>query len=425
MRLLAVYPYVPYPLDRGACYRGYHLLRELARTHDIDLVALAEDGEGLQHRPVFTAFCHRVEIVPFQHPAWQKLFPKRLLNPLPATVVHWTLPQAAKTLGRLLSTERYDAVHVFDVVLAQFFLRDHTRVPLIADRTRVDLQYQLMERRRLECDTRARLLNLEHLCKLWLYERRVARRTAFQIVCGPDDLHFIRRYIHRNLRVAVVPNGVDTSFFHPEACPGERPSVHPTILFCGAMDYTPNIDALRWYFSEIHDVLVRRCPNLHVLIVGKAPGPEVQNYGRKSNVIVTGAIPDVRPFYARSWLQIVPLRIGGGTRLKIVESMAMGTPVVSTSIGAQGLHLQHERDILLADSPGDFVRETARALDDGALRGALRMAGLRTVSARLSWPILGRQLSDLYSASFKPPRPASRMPSAAAMGRDSFGVRTP
>jgi len=140
---------------------------------------------------------------------------------------------------------------------------------------------------------------------------------------------------------------VDLDYFHPDAAPDPR-AEKPTVLFCGAMDYNPNIDALRWYFGDVHERLRQLVPELRVLIVGKAPVAEVLAYGGKPGVTVTGGVPDVRPYYRRSWLQIVPLRIGGGTRLKIVESMAIGTPVVSTTIGAQGLDLRHGEDILLA-----------------------------------------------------------------------------
>jgi glycosyltransferase involved in cell wall biosynthesis len=166
------------------------------------------------------------------------------------------------------------------------------------------------------------------------------------------------------------------------------------------MDYSPNVDALRWYFGEIHARLAQAVPGLKVLIVGKAPVAEVQAHGKLPGVTVTGGVPDVRPYYRRAWLQIVPLRIGGGTRLKIPECMAMGTPVVSTTIGAQGLDLVHDGDILLADTPADFARETARALTDAGLRARVEAAGLRTVNERLGWPRLGKKLSDLYAERF-------------------------
>jgi polysaccharide biosynthesis protein PslH len=415
MRILAFYPYVPYPLDRGGHYRGFHLLRELARDHEVDLLALTENNEGFEHKHLFEAFCRRVEFVSFQHPAWPKLFPKRLLNPLPSTVVHWTWPPARQKLDQMLAETSYDAAHIFDIILAQYFLDGHAELPLIADRTRVDLQYQLMEMRRIRPTLKTCVLSLENLIKLWAYERRVARRTRCQVVCGADDETFLRRYVRRQLDIVAIPNGVDLDYFHAEAGPPESRSTHPNLLFCGAMDYNPNVDALRWYFGEMHEQLVKLVPDLRLFIVGKNPAPAVQAYGQLANVVVTGAVADVRPYYRRAWLQMVPLRIGGGTRLKIVESMAMGTPVVSTTIGAQGLDLRHGCDILMADSPAQFIRETARALHDPTLRQQLEEHGLQTVRSRLSWPRLGRQLSLLYSAGFKPLMARGQAPAGTAV----------
>jgi polysaccharide biosynthesis protein PslH len=409
MNLLVVYPYIPYPLDRGAFYRGFHLLRELARDHEVDWLAMSENQEGAEHQDLFRSFCRKVELVPFQHPPWPKLIPQRLLNPLPSTVAHWTWAQAGQMLDRMLAERRYDAVHILDIILAQYFPRRRLELPLVVDRTRVDLQYQIMERQRMRLSWKARLLTIENLIKLWAYERRVARRVQCQVVCGPDDESFLRTHVRRHMNICTIPNGVDTGYFHPEATPEESRSVHPTILFCGAMDYNPNVDALRWYFGEMHKALVDAIPDLRLFIVGKNPGPEVRACGLTEKVVVTGAVPDVRPYYRRAWLQIVPLRIGGGTRLKIVESLAMGTPVISTSIGAQGLDLRHERDILLADSPSLFVQMTVRALREPAVRERLEQHGLQTVRSRLSWPRLGKQLSDLYSARFQaqpPPHPS-------------------
>ena len=207
------------------------------------------------------------------------------------------------------------------------------------------------------------------------------------------------RSISREVPVQIITNGVDLDYFHPGASTEPRAG-EPTVLFCGAMDYTPNTDALRWFFGEIHDALLKRVPKLRVLIVGKAPTPEVQAYASRTGVAVTGGVPDVRPYYRRAWLQIVPLRIGGGTRLKIPESMAMGTPVVSTTIGAQGLDLRHGDDILLADTPATFVEETARGLEQTALRAHLETVGRKTVHDRLAWPQLGKQLSDYYAKRF-------------------------
>lgn len=396
MRILAVYPYIPWPLNRGAYYRAYYLLKGLAQFHEVDLLALAENGEGMEHRAVFTEFCGRVELRSFQHPAWPKLIPGRLFNQLPSTISHWSVEPLRAGIAKMLAEGRYDAVHVEDIVVAQDFLRTHRTIPLVVDRTRVDLQYQLMEAARMRPSWKQRLLNIENQAKLWAYEKAVARRSSLQVLCGPDDETFVRRYVSEKVPISVIPNGVDLDYFHPSKC-DTKPAGTPTVMFCGAMDYIPNVDALRWFFGEIHSKLRKNVPNLQVLIVGKDPTEEVKAYTQRPGVTVTGAVPDVRPFYRQAWAQIVPLRIGGGTRLKIAESLGIGTPVVSTTIGAQGLFLKHDEEILLADSAESFVKETTRILEDRMLRERIARGGLAAAQARLAWPALGRRLAQSYS----------------------------
>ena len=309
------------------------------------------------------------------------------------------MPHIQQALDKTLAGGNYDFVHACDIVLAQYFMRKHRNIPLVVDRSRVDLQFQLMEHKRMNFSFRTKLLRCEGYAKMWLFERAVARRAALEVVCGPDDEIFLRRYVRKDMPISVLVNGVDLEFFQPGSSSEPR-AEKPTLIFCGAMDYNPNIDALRWYFQEIHEPLRKLVPDLRVLVVGKQPADEVVAYGKKPNVMVTGGVPDVRPFYRKAWLQIVPLRIGGGTRLKIVESLAMGTPVVSTIIGAQGLDLQHGHDILLADSSEDFALETARALLDAQIRNNLERNGLTTVQSRFSWTTLGRQLSAIYEQKF-------------------------
>ncbi|MES2705527.1 MAG: glycosyltransferase family 4 protein [Verrucomicrobiota bacterium] len=395
MTLLFVFPYVPWPLDRGTFQRTYHLLREMARTHTIDFVALDENGESTPHLPLFEAFCREVEFIPFVHPPWSRLFPDRLLEPLPANVTHWRSPALAAAIDRRVAEKTYDLIHITDIVMAPYVLKHRDKVPFVMDRSRVDLQFQLMEHRTLKFPWRTRILRCEAYLKLWLFERKVARRTALEIVCGPDDETFLRRHVSAAMPIAVMVNGVNLEYFRPEAVPDPHDE-KPTVIFCGAMDYNPNIDALDWYFREIHALVLAGVPELRVLIVGKNPVPAVQACASLPGVTVTGSVPDVRPCYRRAWVQMVPLRIGGGTRLKIVESLAMDIPVVSTTIGAQGLDLVHDENILLADSPADFAAQLIRGLTDPALRERLRAAGQTTVHARFGWPAIVQPLARRY-----------------------------
>ncbi len=403
MNILVIYPYIPFPIDRGTYQRTFHLLRELAREHTVDLIALSENGERLQHRHVFEDFCRDVRFVPFEHPAWPKLFPHRLFSRTPSSIQHWSLPHVATTIREQLQRTHYDLVHVCDIVLAQYFLDEHPEVPLSIDRSRVDLQFQTQQAAFNARTLKDKLLAWESLLKMRSFEKRVAKRSQLQVLCGPDDEVFVREQISATAPLKVVANGVDLDYFRAAVEPEPR-SARPTVLFCGAMDYTPNVDALRWYFSEIHDLLIQRVPELRVLIVGKSPCPEVQAHAQRQGVIVTGSVEDVRPYYRRAWLQMVPLRIGGGTRLKIVESLAIGTPVVSTTIGAQGLGLTHGANILLADTAQAFADEMVRALQNSPLRQHLGENGIRVAKARFGWRSIAIGLSDEYRRRFEPER---------------------
>jgi sugar transferase (PEP-CTERM/EpsH1 system associated) len=399
MKILVIYPYVPYPLDRGAHHRAFHLLKGLAEEHEIDLIALAENGVGQEHARIFEAFCRKVEVIPFQHPKWQRLIPNRLLNPLPSTIEHWNIPRLRTVIKSALDREKYDLVHVLDIVMARFFIDRFKDIPLVVDRTRVDLLYQLMEHRRMKFGVKTQILNIENMAKMWRFEKTIAKRAALQVVCGPDDANFVRKYISSKAAVEVIANGVDLAYFKPNPQSAGK-EARPTILFCGAMDYNPNVDGLRWYFEKMHSQIAAAIPDLQMWIVGKDPTAEVKAFGKINNVTVTGGVPDVRPYYQRAWLQVVPIRIGGGTRLKIVESLAMGTPVVSTTMGAQGLDLQHGHDAFLADTEPDFISETIRGLRDSALREKLVQEGQSTVTSRLSWDGLSARLRAIYKVRF-------------------------
>lgn len=395
MNILVIYPYIPYPIDRGTFQRTFHLLRELSREHTVDLIALSENGERLEERHVFEKFCRDVRLVPFVHPKWPKLIPDRLFSSVPSSVRHWDLPQVTEAIRHQLAHNAYDLVHVCDIVLAQYFLDEHKDIPLSIDRSRVDLQFQTQQAVFNARTLKEKFLAWESLVKMRRFEKRVAKRSQLQVLCGPDDEAFVRQNISESMPVKVIANGVDLDYFEADVG-SEARNVQPTVLFCGAMDYMPNIDALRWFFGEIHETLLQRVPDLQVLIVGKSPVAEVKAYAQRSGVTVTGSVPDVRPFYRQAWLQMVPLRIGGGTRLKIVESLAIGTPVVSTTIGAQGLGLTHGEDILLADSVVAFADQIVKALEDSGLRTHLHDEGIRVAKERFGWRSIGAGLCAEY-----------------------------
>jgi glycosyltransferase involved in cell wall biosynthesis len=394
LKILIVYPYVPYPLNRGSYHRVFNLARELGRRHRIDLFCLDDSGSE-PHRKVFEEFAGRVQFHPFHHPPWPRLFPERLLNPVPTTVEHWHQPEVASSLEKFTAGQTYDLVHFCDLVMWQYVAPLPGTALRVMDRSRVDLLFQTEELQNLRLGLKEKWLRRENLLKLRRYERQTAAQLSATVVCGPDDETFLRREVPEAARIKVLANGVDEQFFRREDFP-PQPDPEPTILFCGAMDYSPNVNGLAWYFERCDAEVRRRVPNRRVLIVGKNPAPQVRDLASIEGVTVTGEVADVRPFYQRAWLQMVPLLIGGGSRLKIVESLALGTPVVSTTIGAQGLALENEAHLLLADSPPEFAAAVARMLGDAPLRGRLAESGREHILQHYTWGMLGEELSQYY-----------------------------
>jgi glycosyltransferase involved in cell wall biosynthesis len=251
----------------------------------------------------------------------------------------------------------------------------------------------------------------------WLKMRSYVRRLLQDF----DGCTVVSRQEHARVRqvapdyhnVEIIPNGIDLAGYH-----GDHGVPEPdTIVYAGSLTYSANFDAVRYFLEEIYPLIQRARPSVKFSVTGKLDGVPVDSLPRYDGVTFTGYLNDVRPAVARSWVSVVPLRQGGGTRLKILESLALRTPVVSTTKGAEGLDLVDGRDLLIADAPADFAAAVLRMLDDSALRERLRTNGRREVAAKYDWHAIGQNLCGF----------AERMAGAPALdldgARESEGAR--
>ena len=393
-RLLIILPYVPYPLMRGTYQRVYHLAEALSCHFDIDLFCLSSEPDDLTHLERFQGFCRRVRFEPFQHAPWPSFLAERIWQPLPVTVRHWWSERVLESLREFTAGQTYEVVDFCDLVLWPYVKAVFPAHPArVMDRSRVDWLFQSEVLNTLQQGWFAKLKARENLWKIARLEREVRRQLALTVVCGPDDQTFLERKLGPSERVFVLPNGANVGFFNADEWP-PAPTAAPTALFCGALDYVPNTDGLAWYFEAIHPQVIARCPDFKVILVGKNPSAEVRRYAALPGVEFAGEVPDVRPFYQQSWMQIVPLRIGGGTRLKIAEGLAMANPVVSTTLGAQGLELNHDEHLLLADTPPAFAEAMLRYAGDADLRRRQAALGRARILEMYTWDALGKRLAD-------------------------------
>jgi glycosyltransferase involved in cell wall biosynthesis len=202
------------------------------------------------------------------------------------------------------------------------------------------------------------------------------------------------------VRATVVVPGVDCETLTPS----ERPSSSSNLVFVGSMSYRPNVDAAEFFVRQVLPRIAREVPDVTLSIVGAAPAPSVKRLAQDPRVRVTGLVDDVRPYYAAAAASVVPLRIAGGVRMKILEALALGSPVVSTAIGAEGLELEDGRDLLIADTPEQFADAAIRLLRDPQLRDRLARHGRATAVRRFSWDSVARALEAVYDSIV--PRPA-------------------
>ncbi|MCB0064289.1 MAG: glycosyltransferase [Caldilineaceae bacterium] len=385
MRVAFLTPTLPWPANTGGTLRTYHLLRGLAGRHPVDLFSF-HYGPPPATGPLAT-ICDQVIPVQLGEGYSHR---RRLLDVLgthPRSVAYFYTPTAQATMARHLHPNY--ALIVCDEVILHPYLAMVKRVPSLLLRPKIDhLHYAEMAAERPWGI--AKLLDLLEARRLRRYEVQVLPHYAGAVVCSQDDQMITNRQSN-SLPVTVIPNGADTAYFQPV----RQPDKAPTVLLLGTMHYYPNVDSVHYFFETMYPALRARFPDLQVFIVGHQPPPEICALANQPGVTVTGSVEDVRPYMARSWLLAVPLRLGGGTRLKITEAFAAGLPVVSTTIGAQGLTAQAGQHLLLADEPHSFITAIEQILTTPPLAQQLAVAGRRLAESAYSWQALGEQFATV------------------------------
>jgi polysaccharide biosynthesis protein PslH len=388
---------LPYPPDGGVKIRTYHVLRILAREFDTTALcffrwkggAFAEDVENsLETLRQFA----RVEAfpIPQEHSrarlAWDHL---RSIATRRSYTVHSYESRAYRTqLEKLLSTQSFDLVHADSLDLSGYF-------PRVVDRPLVcvhhDAQSTLLRRRADQEPNAWRRSYLRLQAKLMEEEeRRWCPRVTLNVAVSEVDRDAMQ-HIAPAAEFAVVPNGVDVDFFQPRG----KVEAQEGVVFVGGTTWFPNLDALRYFHTDVLPVLRSQGMHERVTWVGRASSDEIARF-RGSGIHLTGYVADIRPYVQRAACYIVPLRAGSGTRIKILDAWAMGKAVVSTSIGCEGLRAEDGRNILIRDTPEDFAAAVATVLSDTGLRERLGEEARRTALEEYSWERIGRRMVERY-----------------------------
>lgn len=399
MKVLWVGHNLAFPPKGGALQRNYNLLREIARKCEVHVLAFDQpitrpaDVTPKDCVQALGQFCTSVDWVALAASSGffrrYRLAVKGLISGEPYDFVWLYSNEMARKLSRLAAEVRPDVVHIDALGLAQY-------LPVVGEVGAV-LNHHDVESCKIgvrgENDPNPLLRTYFKMeaKKLRIAEQRWCPQFGVNVVVSAEEGALLTR-VCPNLVVQVVPNGVDTQFFTPRPDPDAS-----TVLFCGSMDMHPNQEAVEYFVKRIWPLILAKVPEARFQIVGRRP-PDwvVEMEKRDSRIQVTGYVDDVRPYFQQATVCVCPILSGGGTRLKILDSLAMGVPVVSTSFAASGLSLEDNRHLLLADRPESFADRTLRLLADRSLRERLAAAGAEQVDQLYSWSVVGRSLLDAY-----------------------------
>jgi polysaccharide biosynthesis protein PslH len=429
MRILHFVPKDCFPVNTGAKLRNYYFARELAAQARVTFLSFADNIQSPQNPLLesrdepfapLESFCEQVISVPHDNSYSPGKIVRGLFGRVPLTVLNYTTDAMAEVLKRTLEEKAFDIVHVESLLLAAYLpiIRAAKNRPLVVcDWHNIDSE--VMQRYSKHAPSWARKI-YAHLTASRLQVLEKQALSSF-------DGHFVVSHRDRKKLFEIAPdahlfvadNGVDCSFYSQESIEKayslwlqKRNPDNPIpysntnsinsitrhrILFVGSMDYHANVDAVVKFAKELWPSILKQYPQIKFTIVGRNPSSEILALANLPSIEVTGTVDDVRPYYREAITAVVPLRIGGGSRLKILEAMAAGVPVITTRLGAEGLEVNDRDHILFAETPEDFLRSIIEIVKNKELNQNLASAAQSFVNQRYDWTVIGKNLFHSYN----------------------------
>jgi glycosyltransferase involved in cell wall biosynthesis len=384
------------PVENGGNIRTYHVLRYLATRHQLTFYSYYGgepdpnyEQELQRQLPGSVAVCTAKPDLSGVSRGFDYL--KHLGSAAPYAVSRFADRRVQHDLAAWFRDQRYD-VAVCDFLDAAVNFPAHLNIPSVLFQHNVESE---IWRRHAETASNPlkKLIYGMEFRKMLRYEQDAVRRFQHVIAVSENDRSLMMRWVDGD-RITVVPTGVDLAQFKPD--PSQTSEPGPVVSFVGAMDWGPNVDGVEYFCNEIWPAIKAEVPEAKFRIVGRNPVHRVQKWASDS-IEVTGRVPSVVEYLRESAVVIVPLRIGGGTRLKIYEAMAAAKAVVSTTVGAEGLDVHHGRDIILADDPKSFSQAVIMLLRDRNLRRRYEKAAGES-AARYDWPAIGQRFSEVLQS---------------------------
>ncbi|HEY79774.1 MAG TPA: glycosyltransferase [Caldilineae bacterium] len=404
MRILQLTPQFPWPTHQGTTLRNFNILKGLARGHELHLFSMLGPGDDPAAGPV-SGLVASLAASPQPRRTMGARLRDLLLSPQPDMARRLWSPAAFQGLARFAREIDPDILLIEGIEMAPyFFAMREAGVPTgraIYDAHNAET---LLQQRAARADLRrparwpAALYSAIQMLKLRRYEARLVRSVAGVAAVSERDAHFLRT-LGPETRLEVVTNGVDIALYRPdESFPPVFHRPGPHLLFTGKMDFRPNVDAALWFANEVLPRLRGMGAPAHFWVVGRSPHARLKALRGRDDVTVTGEVPDVRPYIVQADVYVAPLLAGGGTRFKILEALVLAKPVVSTTLGADGIPVVDGEHLALADAPDVFARRVAELLAHEAKARAMGRRGRAFVAAQFDWSVIIPRMESLFQA---------------------------
>jgi glycosyltransferase involved in cell wall biosynthesis len=393
MKILWVKSDLLHPTTKGGHIRTLEMLKRMHSRHEIHYVGYENNpaGEGPRRSGEYcTKLYHLPHATPPRtSPAFAAQLVKGLFSKLPVAVFRYRSPAMTSLLAGLIQREKFDSI-VCDFITPAPNLPDLASCVVFQHNVETMIWRRHAENARNTAEKFYLNLQAE---RMFQYEREVCRAARHVIAVSKGDALQMQEMFGLP-EVSDIPTGVDVDTFTPKTA-----NPRQGMVFVGSMDWLPNIDGMRWFCEEILPLIRRQRPDVPLAIVGRLPTREIQALAERDPLIqVTGTVDDVKPYLWNAAVSIVPLRIGGGTRMKIYEAMAAKVPVVSTTIGAEGLDIHPPSDCRIADDPAGFTRECLALLNDPTTAGQQAGAAWNLVAENFGWDSIARRFEAILEA---------------------------
>jgi sugar transferase (PEP-CTERM/EpsH1 system associated) len=415
MRLLFLTPQLPYPPHKGTAMRNCYLIVGLAARHEIDLLTFVESEDDLRRPTPLTTLCRRVDGVVVPKRGLARRAADTFLSPWPDMGLRLWSPAFAAQLDAWLSETHYDIVQVEGIELARYVVGRKSQYPIPNTQFVFDdhnCEY-LLQQRAFQTDLKipkrwpGAAYSFVQWRKLRAFEASICRAADRVVAVSDADAAALQR-LTPGLDVTVVPNGIDAESYAPSPIPlplstwgdaqarGQQEGEGYSLVFTGTMDFRPNVDAALWFAREVLPLVRQQEPGARFVVVGQKPHRRLDVLRERDDVALTGAVDDTRPYIAGAAVYVVPLRMGGGTRFKILEAAAMGKAMVSTSLGCEGFPVKNGRELLTADSPREFADAVTALLRDSARRAELGI-NARALAKAYDWKNIIPKMEAVYA----------------------------